>query len=314
LISIGAMVFHKRDYVPALPQQTAIPHASHGGTTKSPTSTSSAELQSGTPAPTLQGLDHAMLRLVPGGEVASTAGAGLEAATPAKVDSFYMDETLVTNHQYIEFLNQVLSRIKVDSGLVYGDGQLWLIIGEIMQGYEPIVFESGKFHIHGTQHAACPVLRVTAYGASAYAKFFGRRLPTAEEWLYVVTKGGGAQAKSTGNMPTPSPGGMPTNADNESAHTAHRNPSASSTAPIPPSFPAPVMLSKPDAYGIRGLNESVGEWAARKVESAEFVVVGRLWGDPEKRNDLPSAVRRYPWEAFEEVGFRTVLSVSSQDK
>jgi serine/threonine-protein kinase len=255
-----------------------------------------------------------MLRLVPGGEVASTAGVGPEAGTPAKVDSFYMDETMVTNHQYVEFLNQVLSRIKVDSALVYGDGQLWLITGEIMQGYEPIVFESGKFHIHGTQHAACPVLRVTAYGALAYAKFFGRRLPTAVEWFYVVTKGGGTQTKSTENTPTPSPGGMPTSADNESAHTAHRSPSASSTGPVSLPHPFPVMLSKPDAYGIRGLNESFGEWAARKVESAEFVVVGRLWNDPEKSNDLPSAVRRYPWEAFEEVGFRTVLSVSSQDK
>ncbi len=43
-----------------------------------------------------------------------------------KIDDFYMDETLVTNHQYVEFLNQILNRIKVEGNIVKGDGKIWL--------------------------------------------------------------------------------------------------------------------------------------------------------------------------------------------
>ena len=42
----------------------------------------------------------------------------------------------------------------------------------------------------------CPVIRVTPYGAAAYAAFYGKRLPTDREWLHAM-KGGSGQPKGS---------------------------------------------------------------------------------------------------------------------
>ncbi len=145
-------------------------------------------LGTSTPA-SLRGKDEAALLLVPGADFLLPSGAGPQAGKSVKVNSLYMDETEVTNHQYVEFLNQVLRRIRVENGVVYGDGQIWLMLGEVEKGYEPIVFKDGKFFIIDPGLASHPVIRVTGYGAAAYAQFYGRRLPTEAEWLYVLTAG-----------------------------------------------------------------------------------------------------------------------------
>jgi len=54
------------------------------------------------------------------------------------VKPFYMDETLVTNFQYAEFLNNSLSKDTVKNNTVYADGHVWVMLGEVVKGYEPI--------------------------------------------------------------------------------------------------------------------------------------------------------------------------------
>jgi serine/threonine-protein kinase len=200
------------------------------------------------------------------------------------VDDFYMDEDLVTNHQYVEFLNEVLSRIKVENGVVRGDGEIWMLMGEITKGYEPIIYRDGKFQIQSAGHSACPVLRVTGYGALAYTSFYGKRLLTELEWLYAAQEG-----KSTAI---------------EAAETA---------AVLP--IPSPVILYRPNAFGIRGLNGNVGEWGSRDAAIASdsktqdpFVILGGPMGRSDEENALPSVVQRYRWEAFKDVGFRGARS------
>ena len=68
----------------------------------------------------------------------------------------------------------------------------------------------------------------------------------------------------------------------------------------------PVTNFAPNDYGIRGLDTGISEWGHRNLEKisedkgieAEFVI-------------LPSGVTRQPWESFEKVGFRGVMSVRS---
>lgn len=273
LLSIGFLSFKKMDRAPVKLRQDSTTHGNHGASSTKAGDSSSDSPAGLIPGSIIQGKDHAMLRLVPKGTYATPRGADPGAGTP--IEAFYMDETQVTNYQFVDFLNRNLPRIKVENGLVRGDGKIWLMLGEVKKGYNPIMYEGGSFRIHGSEHAACPVLRVTAFGASAYAQFFGRRLPTEEEWLYVAA---GAEAPTTSSM-----------------------------LPVP----SPVMLSKPTAYGVRGLNESIGEWV---VHGVDFAVAGHLWSDAEKPEGAPSAIRRYPWEAFEEVGFRTALNVSNRDQ
>lgn len=70
--------------------------------------------------------DGSRLIFIKGGEFILPDNFDLSSQKKVKIDDFYMDETLVTNHQYVEFLNQILNRIKVEGNIVKGDGKIWL--------------------------------------------------------------------------------------------------------------------------------------------------------------------------------------------
>jgi len=61
--------------------------------------------------------------------------------------------------------------VRVENNVVRSGKRILLLLGEVVEGYEPIVFREGKFHINGPMHSPCAVLRVTAYGATALARF-----------------------------------------------------------------------------------------------------------------------------------------------
>ena len=140
------------------------------------------------PVTTLSAKDGSTMHLVPAGQVKFPAYVGAEGARPVDVPAFYMDETEVTNYKYVEFLNQVLSRLEVKDRIVRGDGQPWLVLGPVYGGYEPIVFRNGRFLLQDAAGASRPVVKVTGYGAEAYATFYGARLPTEREWLRAASR------------------------------------------------------------------------------------------------------------------------------
>ncbi len=244
------------------------------------------EAPKGTLPDTVKGKDDITLYLVPGGEIVLPENFSPSGVKKVQVDSFYMDMTPVTIDQYVEFLNQNLGRIKVEDGVVKGDRHIWLLLGEVKPGYEPVRYEDGRFRIMAAQHAACPVLRVTGYGAAAYAGFYGKRLPTDVEWLYALEAG------------------KPSSAERVAALEAQKN------LPIP----SPVMLYKPNTLGIRGLNANIGEWGIeyspgklhKDMAKAEYVVLGEMFKSSMGKSAVPAPLQRYPWEAFENVGFRCV--------
>ena len=234
---------------------------------------------------TIQGRDDMVLHLVPGGKLTLPENPEREEPGESVVDvkSFYMDETQVTNHQYVEFLNQALPKLTVENGVVRKDGNIWLFLGEVREGYDPIVFKDGRFIVNGVHHAACPVLRVTAYGASAYAQFYGKRLPAEAEWLHAAKAG---DAKDPASLP----------------------------------IPTPVVGYPANKYGIRGLNASVAEWGVKSMSSSsdadkedkEYVLLGGLSDSGDRQSVLSSGVRRYPWEAFGDAGFRCVVNAVTE--
>jgi serine/threonine-protein kinase len=262
------------------------------------------------PAESFHAKDGTTLRLVHGGRVTLREKGSEETGKTVDVAPFYIDETKVTNHQYVAFLNEVLPRIEVKNGVVRGDGRIWLLLGEVTKGCDPIGYRDGKFHVIESSHASCPVLRVTPYGAIAYTRFHGMRLPTEAEWLLALGK------EERPKTPAVKGGTKEWLADGQCSIPETSLPSAQSEAESLPVC-SPVGLFKANAHGLRGLNVG-GEWGLKggmpsseeKSQLAEFVALGGYLNDGEGGDGRPAAIKRFPWEAFEEVGFRCVVSAS----
>ncbi len=236
----------------------------------------------------IEGENSTSFRMIPGGKITLVKKSQEGVRETLNLEPFYLSETPVTNQQYVDFLNQALSSIRLENGHVIHEDKTWLRLGEVIRGYKPIVFREGQFHIKEAMHAACPVIRVTGYGARAYADHFGMQLATDAQWLLAV---------------------MHSTTDAE----IQQSPSSVGTERLQLPIPSPVMLYKPNKYGIRGLNRNFGEWGLsgkdeeQKEEEGEYVVLGGL-KDYSQTNVLnPSVIWRNPEKSYADVGFRTVL-------
>jgi formylglycine-generating enzyme required for sulfatase activity len=89
-----------------------------------------------------------------------------------QVDSFYLDETVVTNEQFAEFVaeNPNWRRSEIPS-IFTNDGYLREWKSDINPGYENL----GKNR---------PVTRISWFAANAYCSAQGGRLPGLNEWEY----------------------------------------------------------------------------------------------------------------------------------
>jgi len=258
------------------------------------------------PAQSILAEDGATLQFIPGGEVVLPKYTVINGGKAKKVDSFYLDEAPVTNHQYVQFLNQNLSTLKIARGVVRSDDEIWLLLGEVFEGYNPIIFKEGQFHVSKASYASTPVLRVTALGAQAYARFYNRRLPTVEEW---------ALALGTNEKPVektqPSESDSPDETDMEKMHSMMIQAQTKKDAAAsqnPAKRLSPVSAYAANRFGIRELGNGFTEWSLRvtTTDSAKHSLTFDYVL-------MPEGVPRQPWEAFEEVGFRCARDVKKAD-
>lgn len=94
---------------------------------------------------------------------------------------FYVGAREITFQNYADFLNEVKREVTVEKGVVKWNSEIWLLMGEGKEPYEQIIYEHNRFHIRDTRYAFHPVVRVTWYGAAAYASHFKKRLAAEEE-------------------------------------------------------------------------------------------------------------------------------------
>lgn len=256
--------------------------------------------------------DGATLVLIPGATLSRQDLSPGNSFATLELKSFYIDETSVTNHQYVDFLNRNVAKLKVESGVVKKDSDIWLILGEIFQGYEPIIFRNKKFHISNSRYAASPVLRVTAIGASAYTHFYGRRLPTAAEWIQAMTDINSPREQLSKSLEKSNP-------KNGHASMHAQQPEVSTTQPYKIDGLMPVTNLRANKFGVRLSSPAISEWGIRKPNltasgkksGINYILLGA--GDQElsSKEQIPSPVTRQPWEAFENVGFRGVQNAGS---
>ena len=111
--------------------------------------------------------------LIPAGEFQMGSNSGDFDEKPVHsvyVDAFYMDKYEVTNAQYAAFLNA--------KGKHTESGKTWLNIGGARTRIE---YVAGVYRAKGG-YENHPVTYVSWYGAVAYSKWKGKRLPTEAEW------------------------------------------------------------------------------------------------------------------------------------
>ena len=111
--------------------------------------------------------------LIPAGEFQMGSNSGGSHEKPVHsvyIDAFYMDEYEVTNAEYAAFLNA--------KGKHTESGKTWLHIGSTRARIE---YVAGVYRAKGG-YENHPVTYVSWYGAVAYSKWKGKRLPTEAEW------------------------------------------------------------------------------------------------------------------------------------
>jgi serine/threonine protein kinase len=280
------------------------------------------------PARSVLGKDGLNMLLAPGGDLSLRSGDQVEQSEMVQVQSFYMDETKVTNHHFVEFLNTVKDTLSVENGVVKSNGEIWFYLGEGTEPHEQIVYRHDRFHLRDTQYAAHPVVRVTWYGASAYAHHYGKRLPTEYEWQYAALSSSSQSAISSRSEATTSPQGgektgygtgedwMDWRSMMKMMHSRPGDESVEAGRPV-------AAVSRTNRFGLKEMGGKVKEWVIRakddKRQGKESVATVKKASYPSlvlsTSSRAESRLRsfRYPWEGFPDVGFRCALGIRAEN-
>lgn len=194
---------------------------------------------------------------------------------------FYSDPRLVTFHHFVEFLNEVGDDVEVIDGIVRKNKDIWIYLGDGSSPSDQIIYQHSRFHLRQAKWAPKAVIRVTWLGAQAYARHYGKHLPTHDEWL----------ALNHQLSIVPDSKQVPTNTSNNAMQShMERDPSA-------------VNNGQFHQNGGQAVSK---EWLSSKPGSSTISRVVEWSADSNGQN----VTKRYPWEGFYDVGFRTVMDVS----
>ena len=265
-----------------------------------------------TPEPIILGKDGITLHLIHGGEFMTESKDTKDAGQAVQIAPFYMDEKMVTNHHFADFLNEMKNTLVIENGIVKHNNEIWFYLGEGVESNQQIIFKHDRFHLRDAGYAADPVTRVTWYGASAYARHYGKRLLTESEWEYVASKhmipGTPSLGEKTDN---PQINNDKTSTGNQmSSHMmdmgATLNGDKSQSKTTSPKEPGKIFkewVIQNDTW-----QESIYE-----DESKENIFYPSLTVATSQYPGQPFKNFRYPWEAFADVGFRCAISIGNEN-
>ena len=217
------------------------------------------------------------------------------------VSGFLMSKFEITTKQYCEFLNAINCP---PSGIV--DGKIYVYYEADFGAM--IKYEGGKFvPLDGFGYT--PIVSVSWYGADAFAKWAGGRLPTEAEWEFAAR--GGIKAKNTKYSGS--------NNWNEVAWVYENSKSKA--------YAYRVGLKAPNELGLYDMSGNVWEWCndwfdgeyysdspsvdppgydPQPNETHVKVCRGECYFHPENRARVSYRGNYYPYDIYSWLGFRIV--------
>ncbi len=213
---------------------------------------------------------------------------------------FYMDEHTITFFTFVEFLNDMGDKLTVKNGVVrHGELIVFYLEGDGDGG--AITYKHNKFHLNNQSIGDKPVVRVTYHGARMFAGTYGKELLSDAEWQFAYNfhrkKAAEINNELVERPSAPSSSGM-----------MHH----SSAPPAPTSEEKTVVLDD--------MGHKVKEWVriiqlgtmGTSNPAKDEYESGILDAERAEKNGEP--LKRLPWEGFEDVGFRTKISIIRKEK
>jgi formylglycine-generating enzyme required for sulfatase activity len=218
---------------------------------------------------------------------------------PVWVDSFSLDRWEVTNQQYADFLDSALS----DCTVFFVDGNIFdapmdgeLLI-KISNEFSHLFYADSTDLIEvDAGFEQMPVTLVSWFGATAFADYYGRRLPTEAEWEKAARGASGAY----GGVDGAGVGfAFPWGQAQPDASLANFGDSNGSPEPVE-SYPSGVSW-----FGAYQMAGNVSEWTATSIGSARVHRGGSFASDAEFLHTAARAIAD-PATTHRTLGFRCV--------
>jgi formylglycine-generating enzyme required for sulfatase activity len=212
----------------------------------------------------IKGKDGAEMVLIPAGEFKMGSNDQLPSEEPVhnvNVSAFYMDKYEVTNAQYKLFMKETGHKEPEGWYLVNTDLHKGYISGELHRGLKPLSDE----RFNGDNQ---PVVCVNWEDAEAYAKWAGKRLPTAAEWEKAARGGLVGKEYVWGDDPIPPKGAG--NLADMSARKAFLRMDFFVGYDDGYAYTAPVGSFKPNGYGLYDMAGNVNEWCSDWYDSSYY--------------------------------------------
>ncbi len=216
--------------------------------------------------------------------------------------AFYMDREKVTYYDFVEFLNEVKEQLTVKDGVVENEnGDIWYYLGTGSEPYGQIIHQHDRFHLRDPENADRPVVRVSFFGAQAYARHYTKRIPTQAQWGRAASW---AEARSPDPVPGPDPAGDAA-APSTSGHMHMMDMNDAQDQAGPGSADTRGGMDFPLMDPAMHVREWAvdGETAGRPLVVSWQTITGA--GEP---------TAPYRSEGFDDVGFRTVIPLAGNGR
>jgi len=222
-------------------------------------------------------------------------------AHKVKLSDFYISKYEITNAEYVIFLNSEGNKLENNTLWINTKGKWNNITCRITKKDNKFIVEKGFGNY--------PVNFVSWYGANAYCKWKGGRLPTEAEWEYAAY--GGTPVKTCGRMSKKHANNI--NIDSLAWYKSNSKRNL-----------YPVGLKIPNKLGIYDMQGSLWEWCAdwynedyykkkekknpKCTKKADFKVIkGGSWANDKKMLRISNRNGRNPNSNKVNIGFRIVM-------